>query len=103
VRGETLVISGDRWTIVDVAPAVQLAEMVAVILEEEGLSALICTLEEGETKAPTNTRQVEDNYVLVPEEDADKALEIIKDSVTDYRGDQLEELLQGLSPDDLDE
>ena len=41
VKGETVVINGDAWTVVDVAPAQPLAEMVAALLEDEGILAMV--------------------------------------------------------------
>ena len=102
MKGETLEFDGKLWTIVDVAPAVSLAEMAAVILEEEGVSAIICMLDEHELSESNNENQFGTAYVLVPECESARALELIKDSVTDYREEQIEGLLEGLS-NDLDE
>ena len=102
MKGETLEFEGNPWTIVDVSPAVSLAEMAAVILEEEGISVIICTLEENELSESNNEDQFGTAYVLVPECESPRALELIKDSVTDYRGEQIEGFLEGLS-NDLDE
>ncbi len=102
MKGETLEFEGKLWTVVDIVPSVSLAEMAAVILEEEGISAIICTLEENEFSESNNENQFGTAYVLVPESESSRALELIQDSVTDYKGAQIEELLEGLSRD-LDE
>lgn len=94
MKGETLLVNGDRWTIVDVAPAAPLAEMVAVILEEEGFLVM--------TKGPDmvsdlfthmGTHSLGTTYVLVPEKDGARALDIIAETVTDYEGEALDEML----------
>ena len=54
MKGETLEFEGKPWTIVDVSPAVSLAEMAAVIREEEGISVSIWTLEENELSESNN-------------------------------------------------
>lgn len=94
MKGETLLVNGDNWMIVDVAPAAALAEMVAVILEEEGFIVM--------TKGPDSvtdifshmgTTSIGTSYVLVPEKDGQRALELIAETVTDYEGDELEALM----------
>lgn len=98
MKGETLLINGDRWVIVDVAPAAPLAEMVAAILEEEGFVAM--------TRGPDvvtdvfshlGTTSLGTTFVLVPEGDAAAALELIEATVTDYEGDELAALLEGMA------
>lgn len=107
MKGETLLVNGDRWTIVDVAPAAALAEMVAAILEEEGFVVM--------TRAPGNvpdvlshlgTHTIGTTYTLVPEAEAERALALLADTVTDYEGEELDLLLaqmaeEGLTVDDL--
>ena len=94
MKGQTLLVNGDSWMIVDVAPAAALAEMVAVILEEEGFIVM--------TKGPDSvtdifshmgTTSIGTTYVLVPEQDGERALELIAETVTDYEGEELEELM----------
>lgn len=104
MKGETLVLNGDNWTIVDVAPAMPLAEMVAAILEEEGFVVVVRGAEMlsdvfshlGSTSAATS-------YVLVPEHDAERALKLIDETVTDYEGDELDELLERMAAGELEE
>jgi hypothetical protein len=98
MKGETMLINGDNWTVVDVAPAPELAEMVAVILEEEGFPVM--------TKGPDGMTDIFTHmgvsslgttYVLVPESDAERALQLIADTVTDYEGEELEAYLEQLA------
>lgn len=89
-----MLVNGDRWTVVDVAPAAPLAEMVAVILEEEGFLVM--------TKGPDmvsdvfthmGTHSLGTTYVLVPEQDGERALAVVAETVTDYEGEALDEML----------
>ena len=98
MKGETILVNGDNWVIVDVAPAAELAEMVAVILEEEGFVVM--------TKGPDlvsdifthmGTTSLGTTYVIVPEKDGERALELIAETVTDYEGEELEMLLQEMA------
>jgi len=98
MKGETLVINGDRWTVVDVAPAAALAEMVAAILEEEGF--LVMTRSPGKLDdifTHLGTHSIGTTYVLVPERDAEHALALIAETVTDYQGEELENILEQLT------
>lgn len=100
MKGETRVINGDRWTVVDLAPAAPLAEMVASILEEEGFIVMTRGLGRvddafshlGAVSAGTTA-------VLVPEADADRALALIEETVTDYQGEELDGILQQMATD----
>lgn len=98
MKGETILLNGDHWTIVDVAPAPELAEMVAVILEEEGFPVY--------TRGPDNLSDVYTHlgvsslgttFVLVPEADAERAMALIAETVTDYEGDDLSEVIEQLA------
>ena len=104
MKGQTLLVNGDNWMIVDVAPAAALAEMVAVILEEEGFITM--------TKGPDNitdlfshmgTNSIGTTYVLVPEKDGPQALELIAETVTDYEGEELEELMNTMQVEDVED
>jgi hypothetical protein len=100
VKGTTILLSGDRWTVVDVAPAAPLAEMVAAILEEEGFVAQTRgaeALADALTHLGTLTAGV--TLVVVPEDQAEAALALIADTVTDYEGDELDEVLTRLALD----
>jgi len=98
MKGETILVNGDSWMIVDVAPAAELAEMVAVILEDEGFVVM--------TKGPDmisdifthmGTHSLGTTYVIVPEKDGERALELIAETVTDYEGEELETLLEEMA------
>lgn len=102
MKGETHVINGERWTIVDVAPAAELAEMVAALLEDEGFVTI--------TRGPglvsdalthLGTHAIGTSFVLVPEGDAERALQVIADTVTDYEGEDLDALLTDLAESGL--
>jgi hypothetical protein len=97
VKGESFVINGDRWTVVDVAPAAPLAEMVAALLEDEGFVALTRGFDSlGDVLTHMGTHTIGTTYVLVPEADAERAQALIAETVTDYEGEELEELLEEL-------
>ena len=98
MKGQSMTINGDTWTVVDVAPAFELAEMVAVILEEEGF-AVQTRGANGMSDVLTHmgTQSVGEAFVLVPEKDADAALQLIADTVTDYEGEDIDALLEELA------
>lgn len=103
--GENRIINGDSWTIVDVAPAEQLSEMVAALLEEAGFVALIRGSDSGDDVfAHLGMPGIGASVVLVPEDQAEAALELIRETVTDYEGDDLEAALRSgeLTPEDLE-
>ena len=109
MKGETLRVNGDMWTIVDVAPAGPLAEMVAAILEDEGFVAITRGHDIlNDVFSHLGAGLVGTTFVLVPERDAPRALKLIEETVTDYEGEELEALLEemadeSLYPDDVDE
>ncbi len=104
MKGETLLLNGDRWTVVDIAPAEPLAEMVATILEEEAFTVVV-RLAAGFGDVLTHLGGVssETTLVLVPEAEADAALALIAETVTDYEGDELEALLAEMGAETGDE
>ena len=92
--GATITLNGDRWTVVDVAPAEPLAEMTAAILEEEGYVSVVRPADPfDDVFAHLGASRVGTTVVLVPEADAEAAQELIAATVTDYQGDELEALL----------
>lgn len=94
LRGAIITLNGDRWTVVDVAPAEPLAEMVAAILEEEGIVSVVRGADPlDDVYSHLGGSRVGTTVVLVPEADAERALTLIAETVTDYQGDELEELL----------
>ena len=103
--GATIVFNGDRWTVVDVAPAEPLAEMTAAILEEEGYVSVVRPADPfDDVFAHLGASRVGTTVVLVPEADAAAAQELIAATVTDYQGDELEALLaSGVALDGSDE
>lgn len=95
MKGEKVLINGDRWTIVDVAPAMPLAEMVATILEDEGMITIIRGAESfTDVLSHLGLTSAQATYVLVPEADAERAMAVIAETVTDFEGDELDELLE---------
>ncbi len=98
MKGEKILINGDIWSIVDVAPAAELADMVAVILEEEGFPVLVRGVDNlTDIFTHMGTTSLGTTYVLVPEADEAKALDLIAETVTDYEGDDLDHLLEQLA------
>lgn len=94
LKGAVVVLNGDRWTVVDVAPAEPLAEMVAAILEEEGILSVVRGADPlDDVYSHLGGSRVGTTVVLVPEPDAERAFEIIAATVTDYQGEELEALL----------
>lgn len=94
LKGAVVVLNGDRWTVVDVAPAEPLAEMVAGILEEEGILSVVRGADPlDDVYSHLGGGRVGTTVVLVPEADAERAFEIIAATVTDYQGEELEALL----------
>lgn len=94
LKGAVVVLNGDRWTVVDVAPAEPLAEMVAGILEEEGILSVVRGADPlDDVYSHLGGSRVGTTVVLVPEADAERAFEIIAATVTDYQGEELEALL----------
>lgn len=108
MKGDVVVINGDRWAVVDVAPAAPLAEMVAAILEDEGFVVVTRGSDSGaDVFTHLGTDAIGTTYVLVPERDAERALAVVAETVTDYQGEELEELMreleaQGLTLADLE-
>lgn len=98
MKGEKILLNGDLWAIVDVAPAHELADMVAVILEEEGFPVMVRGVDNlTDIFSHMGTPSLGTTYVLVPEEDEEKALSLIAETVTDYEGDELDDLLEQLA------
>lgn len=94
LRGAVITLNGDRWTVVDVAPAEPLAEMVAAILEEEGIITVVRGADPvDDVFSHLGAGRVGTTVVLVPEADTDRALRLIADTVTDYQGEELDRLL----------
>lgn len=104
LKGTVVTLNGDPWTVVDVAPAEPLAEMVAAILEEEGLIAVVRGADPlDDVYSHLGGSRVGTTVVLVPEADAQRALDLIAETVTDYQGEDLERLLASgeLAADDV--
>ena len=101
MKGDTVRLNGDLWTVVDVAPAEPLAEMVATILEEEDFTVVV-RVAAGMADVLTHLGGVssETTFVLVPEAQAEAALALIAETVTDYEGEELEALLASESGED---
>lgn|SRR5690625_2534085 len=102
--GQVLTINGDAWTVVDVAPAEPLAEMVAVILEEEGFAVIVRGADFlADVFSHLGALSAQTTFVLVPTADAERALELIAETVTDYEGDDLDELMEMMEAGELPE
>lgn len=93
-KGASVRMNGDAWVVVDVAPAEPLADMVAALLEDEGIVAVVRGAGPlGDVASHLGSTMAGTTVVLVPERDASRALTIIADTVTDYEGEELEALL----------
>jgi hypothetical protein len=104
MKGEKVLINGDRWTIVDVAPAMPLAEMVATILEDEGMITTIRGAESfTDVLSHLGLTSAQATYVLVPEADGERAMAVIAETVTDFEGDELAELLERMERGEVPE
>lgn len=104
MKGETHIINGDRWTIVDVAPAAALAEMVAAILEDEGFVVMVRGPDSlTDVFSHMGAHTLGTTYVYVPERDAERALKLIEETVTDYEGDEIEGVLEQLAAESAQE
>ncbi len=73
-----MTINGDRWAVVDIAPAEPLAEMVAVLLEQEGFPVIVRGTD---VFSHLGASEMAATYVLVPEKDAARALELLGERV----------------------
>lgn len=107
MKGETRRINGDSWTVVDLAPAAPLAEMVAAILEEEGFVVMTRGIDQvDDAFSHLGAVSAGATAVLVPEADAERALALIAETVTDYQGEDLDAILaelgNGATTADLD-
>jgi hypothetical protein len=90
LKGSVMLINGDKWTVVDVAPAAPLAEMVAVMLEQEGFPVIVRGTD---VFSHLGASEMGATYVLVPEKDAARASQLIAETVTDYEGEETEKML----------
>jgi hypothetical protein len=73
-----MTINGDKWTVVNIAPAEPLAEMVAVMLEQEGFPVIVRGTD---VFSHLGASEMAVTYVLVPEKDAERALQLIAETV----------------------
>lgn len=102
MKGETVVINGDNWTVVDEAPAAPLAEMVAALLEEEGFVVMVRGLDlQSDAFAHLGSTSVTTTFVLVPEDQADAAVALIAETVTDFEGTALDDLMDKMAAGEL--
>ena len=100
MKGTTITLNGDAWTVVDVAPAAPLAEMVAALLEDEGFVAMVRGFDLlGDVLTHLGVGSAGTTVVLVPEADAEAALALIAETVTDFEGDDLDAALAALADD----
>jgi Putative prokaryotic signal transducing protein len=80
LKDKTMLINGDKWTVVDIAPAAPLAEMVAVMLEQEGFPVIVRGTD---VFSHLGASEMAATYVLVPEKDAARALELLENTMAD--------------------
>lgn len=94
MKGDTVRFNGDLWTVVDVAPAEPLAEMVAAILEEENFTVVVRGVDLlADVLGTLGSVSSETTLVLVPEGQGEAAMALIAETVTDFEGDELEAFL----------
>jgi hypothetical protein len=89
LKDRVMTINGDKWTIVNVAPAEPLAEMVAVMLEQEGFPVIVRGTD---VFSHLGASEMAVTYVLVPEKDAERALGLIAEMVTPIEEDEAREV-----------
>ena len=78
MKGETVVVNGDEWTVVDEAPAAALADMVAALLEEEGFVVMVRGLDlQSDAFSHLGSTNITATHVLVPKEQAEAAMRLI--------------------------
>lgn len=95
MKGETRIVNGDEWMIVDVAPALPLAEMVAALLEDAGFIVMVRGGDSADDVfSHLGSPGIGVTHVLVPKAQGGEALQLIRDTVTDYEGDELEAVLR---------
>ena len=97
-KGESIRLNGDMWMIVDVAPATELAEMVAVMLEDEGYT---CVIKGADMfSSPLSALGVSNlglSYVLVPEGQGPEALAFVEENVEDFEGEEAQAMLEQMA------
>jgi len=80
-----------------------LAEMVAGILEDEGFVVAVRGAEMlADVFSHLGSVTASTTYVLVPENDAQRALKLIEETVTDFEGEELDELLAKMERGELE-
>jgi Putative prokaryotic signal transducing protein len=93
LKNRVMTINGDQWTVVNIAPDALLAEMVAVMLENEGFPVIVRGTD---VFSHLGASEVGATYVLVPEKDAERALQLMAEMVTPV-DDDVQELSEGES------
>lgn len=98
MKGDVLLINGSNWMVVDVAPAPELAEMVAVILDEEGFPVMVKGHDAlTDALSSLGVASLGTTLVLVPESRGEAALKLIAETVTDYEGEDIDAVLEQLA------
>lgn len=97
-KGDIVQLHGDEWMIVDIAPAPELADMVAVILEEEGFTVERMGDTMGdEVLRALGAQYMGSSYLLVPSAQGEDALKLIEEVVMDYEGEDAQAMLEELA------
>ncbi|HLV12173.1 MAG TPA: DUF2007 domain-containing protein [Trueperaceae bacterium] len=98
MKGETVIVNGDEWVVVDEAPAAALADMVAALLEDEGFVVMVRGLDlQSDAFSHLGSTNITATHVLVPKDQAEAAMRLIAETVTDYQGEELDELMERLA------
>jgi hypothetical protein len=82
-KDKVMTINGDKWHVVEIAPSEPLAEMIAVMLENEGFPVIVRGTD---VFSHLGASEMAATYVLVPEQDAARASELIASMVADDAG-----------------
>ena len=103
--GDAVELDGAAWRIVDLAPAVALAEMAADVLADAEFDVVVFAIDpdSGRLAPPTDREGVGAAVVLVPDADTERALAHLEAEITDYTGDDLDELMALMESDGADE
>ena len=84
MKGKTLTINGDKWTVVNVAPTPELAEMIAVFLEDNDFIVMTRGTDTvSDALTSLGVYYIGTAYVLVPEENAAAANKLISEMLVD--------------------
>lgn len=102
--GDELLLDGAPWRVVDVAPALALAEMAAAVLDDEGIEVALFAVDppSGALSFPDDADPIAPAIVLVPRAAEADARALLADAIEDFAGDDAERLLAELAATGVD-